>query len=99
MGVLLINRLDASTLSGDKTHQQSSDLGLRVGGTLTTKGFDCPWAKREGARRLALALPPPIGGYSHFEMYKHQELMGDTSISMAGTLSGGTPTTEGFDCP
>jgi len=52
-----------------------------VGDTLTTEGFDCPWAKREGAHRLVLALPPPSGGHSHTGMYKYQDLMRDTPIS------------------
>ena len=52
------------------------------------EGFRLLVSNRDGAHRLMLALPTPSGDHSHIRMYKHQKLMGDTPISMAGKQLG-----------
>ena len=56
-----------------------SGTGTPCADTPTTESFNCPWANREEARRLVLALPPSSRGHSHNRTYKHQESDGGHS--------------------
>jgi len=65
-------------LSGVFPSTIPANFGRRVRDTPIAEGFDCPWAHREGAHRLVLALSPSGG---HFTT-------GRTSVrDLWGTLS------------